>query len=87
MKKGNHWTARRLLAALIAALTLAAQTALPAGAQNASASGDETLGRAARPALTVDLSRLLGISGAKTENAGRVLVPGGAAVGVAIATK
>ena len=84
---GYHHGGRRALAAAVAALTVWLYAAQPLAALNASASGDETLGTGGtRPAVSVDLTRLFGGT-ARESQAGRLLMPGGAAVGVAIATQ
>jgi len=84
MKKGKGRAARYLSALLVVALT-AALWALPIqSAADASSSLDETLGRHERAAISLDFSRLFG-SGSSM--AGRILVPGGQAVGVAIRTQ
>ena len=79
---------RCLLAAAVVAVTALVNAGLPWGALNASASQDETLGTGgARPVISVDLPRLLGLSQSAPSHAGRVIMPGGAAVGVAISTQ
>lgn len=79
---------RRLCALGVAAVTALLYMGTPWGAASASASGDESLGTgSARPAISVDLPRLLGLTQPQPSHAGRVIAPGGAAVGVAIATK
>jgi len=83
---GSHRAGRRAWAALVIAVTLLLAQ-LPLSAQNASASGDETLGSGRmRPALSLDFSRLFQAGGGKS-HAGQILIPGGAAVGVAISTR
>ena len=79
---------RCLLAAAVVAVTALVNAGLPWGALNASASQDETLDTGgARPVISVDLPRLLGLSQSAPSHAGRVIMPGGAAVGVAISTQ
>ena len=79
---------RCLLAAAVVAVTALVNAGLPWGALNASASQDEILGTGgARPVISVDLPRLLGLSQSAPSHAGRVIMPGGAAVGVAISTQ
>ena len=79
---------RRVGAALaVIALTAALFLASPMNAADASASWDERLGTGGqRPALSLDLSRLFG-GAAGTNHAGRMLMPGSAAVGVAMNTQ
>ena len=79
---------RCLLAAAVVAVTAVLSAGLPLGALNASATQDEALGTgSARPAISVDLPRLFGINQNAPSHAGQVIMPGGAAVGVAIATQ
>ena len=86
--KGSFSRFRRLAALAVAAATAALQLALPTASLSASASADETLGAGgARPALSIDLSRLFGAGGAAGSHAGKVIMPGGAAVGVAMTTR
>ena len=81
MKGKQRWAAALLVIAITAALCV-----LPIpGAANASVSLDETLGRHERAVWSLDFSRLFQLGG--TDNAGRVLIPGGQAVGVAIHTQ
>ena len=78
--------AGRYLSALMVALLTAILCITPLqGAANASASLDERLRGDARPAITLDLRQLFIANGSQT--AGRILIPGGQAVGVAIRTK
>ena len=86
--KGFHGAARRICALAVILATLALQAVGPAAAQRASASQDETLGSGLRPALSVDLTRLFGLGNAAGKShAGQLLMPGGAAVGVAVSTR
>ena len=86
MKRTDH--RRRLWAAVVALTAALIQILMPAGALNAAASTDETLGTGRmRTAVSVDLARLLDLPGRGKEHAGRILIPGGSAVGVAIATR
>ncbi|MBQ9196697.1 MAG: SpoIVB peptidase [Clostridia bacterium] len=86
--KGLDFRVRRLAALAVVAITAALNAASPFAATNALSSSDETLGGAAqRPALSLDLSRIFGGSGASQSHAGRVIMPGGAAVGVAMTTR
>ena len=88
MKMDKHGRVRRAVAAMVALATVLLYFAAPAGALNAAATTDETLGTGrGRAAVSVDLARLFDFSGAGRDHAGRMLVPGGAAVGVAIATR
>lgn len=83
--KGKHRAARYLSALLVIALT-AALWALPLqSAADASATLSETLGRHERAVWSLDFARLLGKE--KRSAAGKVLIPGGQAVGVAIHTQ
>ena len=86
--KGKNMRVRRLAALAIVMIT-AALIALPLfAAENAAASADETLGGSGqRPVISLDLSRLFGASGPAKSYAGRVIMPGGAAVGVAMNTR
>ncbi|MBR1607856.1 MAG: SpoIVB peptidase [Clostridia bacterium] len=87
MKKMNR-RLRCLLAAAVVAVTALLNAGLPWSVLNASASEDETLGAASpRPVISVDLPRLFGLSQNAPSHAGQVIVPGGAAVGVAISTQ
>lgn len=83
MRKGKQGALRRLTALLVVALTMALWTLPVQGAANASSSLDETLGRHEKPALSLDFSRLFGVKA----QAGKVLIPGGQAVGIAIRTR
>ena len=84
--KGFSSRARRAAALAVALCTAALYTLTPLGAASAAASQDERLGLG-RPAVSLDLSRLF-TGGKETKNhAGQVLIPGGAAVGVAISTQ
>jgi len=79
---------RCLLAAMVVAVTALLGAGLPFDVTHASASQDETLGTAnERPAISVDLPRLFGLTQNAPSHAGKVIVPGGAAVGVAISTQ
>ena len=77
---------RRFMPALLVAAMTAILSLLPVqSAANASISTDERLGNAARYAVTLDLRQIFG---AKSSDAvGKVLIPGGQAVGVAIRTQ
>ena len=85
--KGFDFRVRRLAALAVAAITAALYITPPFGALNASASADETLGGGQRPVLSLDLARFFGTSGDAQSHAGRVIMPGGAAVGVAMTTR
>lgn len=80
--KGKQRAARYLSALMVIALTLTLWALPIESAADASAAMDQTLG--GRPALSIDFSRLFG--GNDTSYAGKMLVPGGQAVGVAIRT-
>ena len=85
--KGFDFRVRRLAALAVAVLTAALYISPPFSALGASASTDETLGGGQRPAISLDLTRLFGAPENDAGNAGRVIMPGGAAVGVAMTTR
>jgi len=83
--KRKERAGRYLSALLVAALT-ALMCIMPVqGAANVSSSLDERLGTGIRPTISLDIRRLFG--GSEETAAGRILIPGGQAVGVAIRTK
>ncbi len=75
---------RYVSALMVALLTVALCMAPLQGAANASATLDERLG-SARYTISLDLRQILGKSGPSA--AGKILIPGGQAVGVAIHTR
>lgn len=83
MKKSFPLAWRRFLAVAVI-LTTCALSALPPSAMTASMTQAETLGSASRPVLSIDLTRLF--AAPARDNGGRVLLPGGSAVGVALRT-
>lgn len=86
MFKQNRSAVRRFLAIAVIICTAVLASAPPAGTLSAAASGDETLGNSSRPAISVDFSRLFTREALTRDNSGRILIPGGSAVGVAIRT-
>ena len=86
--KGKYFRIRGAAALMTVLLTAALRLAPPFAALNAAASSDETLGNSeGRPVISLDLSRLFGAGDPVPGHAGRVIVPGGAAVGVAMSTR
>ncbi len=86
MFRRNQNAVRRLIAIAVVICTAFLASAPPAGTLSAAASGDETLGTSLRPAISVDFTRLFSREAQGKDNAGRILIPGGSAVGVAIRT-
>ena len=87
MKKGRISAARKALAIAVA-IGSALLCAWPmSSAASASSSQDQTLGRRARPVITLQWPRLFGTESQSESAAPRMLIPGGQAVGVAIRTQ
>ena len=88
MKKGRISAARKALAIAVA-IGSALLCAWPMNsAASASSSQDQTLGRRARPVITLQWPQFFGAGHEQSrDSAPRVLIPGGQAIGVAIRTQ
>lgn len=88
MKKGRISAARKALAIAVA-IGSALLCAWPmSSAASASSSQDQTLGRRARPVITLQWPQLFGAGHEQSyDSFPRVLIPGGQAIGVAIRTQ